>query len=83
MKIKYVHPEKKQCKAREKHNNANIFDYTQFSRGSVKYYTDALFGVMPECDNIVETMQLMGFLLYEGQADAGWYFLIFIDYFNP
>ena len=75
-------PRKKQCKAREKHNNANIFHYTQFSRGSVKYYTDALFGVMPECDNIVETMQLMGFLLYEGQADAGWYFLIFIDYFN-
>ena len=63
----------KQCKAREKHENGNIFNYKQFPRSTVKYFTDALFGVLPECDNIVETMQLMHFILYDGQADAGRY----------
>ena len=42
-----------------------------FPRASVKYFTDALFGEMPECTNIVETIQLMNFLLFDGQANAG------------
>ena len=43
----------------------------QFSKSSVKYFTDALFGVMPECTDIVDTVQLISFLLFDGQADAG------------
>lgn len=61
----------KQVKAREVDPNGNNYDYTQFPKSSVKYFTDALFGVMPECTEIVDTMQLMNFLLFEGQADAG------------
>ena len=30
-----------------------------------------LFGAMPECKDIVDTMQLMNFLLFDGQANAG------------
>ena len=63
----------KQVRAREVDENGNIYNYTQFPRSSVKYFTDALFGVMPECTDIVETMQLMHFLLFEGQAEAGKY----------
>ena len=60
-----------QAKAREVHKDGNIYNYTQFPRSSVKYFTDALFGVMPECTDIVETIQLMNFLLFDGQANAG------------
>ena len=49
----------------------HIYDYTQFPRSSVKYFTDGFFGVMPECTDIVVTMQSMNFLLFEGQADEG------------
>jgi len=63
----------KQSKAREVHENGNIYNYKQFPRASIKYFTDALFGIMPECNDIVETMQLMTFLLFEGQANAGSY----------
>ena len=28
---------------------------------------------MPECTNVVEIIQLMNFLLCDGQANAGWY----------
>ena len=66
------YPKYKQAKAREAHENQNVFNYKQFSRSSVKHFTDALFGVMPECNDIVETLQLMSFLLFEGQADQGW-----------
>ena len=62
-----------QCKAREKHKDGNMFDYKQFSRSSVKYFTDALFGEMPDCYNVAEIMQLMNFLLFDGQANAGSY----------
>ena len=40
-------------------------------RSSVKYFTDALFSMMPECNDIVEIIQLMNFLLFEGQANKG------------
>lgn len=39
----------------------------------MKYFTDALFGIMPKCNDIVETLYLMTFLLFEGQADKGLY----------
>ena len=42
-----------------------------FPRSSVKYFTDALFGMMPECNDIVEMIQLMNFLLFEGQTNKG------------
>ena len=58
-------------KAREVHENGNVYNYKQFSKSSVKYFTDALFGIMPECNDIVETIQLMNFLLFDGQANAG------------
>ena len=61
----------KQVKAREIHENGNMYNYKQFPKASVKYFTDALFGVMPECNDIVVTMQLMSFLLFDGQANAG------------
>ena len=63
--------QKKQCKARERHQNETTFNYKDFPKSSVKYFTDALFGVKPECETIVETIQLMSFLLFEGQADKG------------
>ena len=66
----YYH-EYKQAKAREIHKNGNIFTYNQFPRASVKLFTDALFGDMPKCNDIVETMQLMNFLLFDGQANKG------------
>jgi len=56
--------------ARKADKNGHIFNYKQFSKSSVKYFTDALFGFMPECTEIVDTMQLMNFLLFDGQANA-------------
>ena len=61
----------KQIKAREIDKNGHIFNYNQFPRASVKLFTDALFGDMPQCNDIVETMQLMNFLLFDGQANKG------------
>ena len=60
-----------QVKAREVDENGHIYNYKQFPRSSVKYFTDALFGVMPECKDIVETLQLLNFLLFDGQANEG------------
>ena len=40
-------------------------------RSSVEYFTDGLFGEMPECDDIVKTMPLLEFMLFEGQANKG------------
>ena len=37
---------------------------------------DALFGVMPECTDIVDTIELMSFLLFDGQADAGQFYAL-------
>ena len=42
----------------------------------MKYFTDALFGVMPECTDIVDTIELMTFLLFDGQADAGQFYAL-------
>ena len=61
----------KQVKAREEKENGNIFNYEAFPKASVKYFTDALFGIMPKCDDIIQTIQLMNFLLFEGQATVG------------
>ena len=61
----------KQAKARKVDENGNIFEYEQFPKSIVKYFTDSLFGFMPECTDIVETIQLMNFLLFDGQANAG------------
>ena len=58
-------------KSRENHKDGNIYDYKQFSKSSLKCFTDALFGEMPECTEIVDTIELMSFLLFDGQADAG------------
>ena len=60
-----------QVKAREVDENGHIYNYKQFPRSSVKYFTDALFGVMPECKDIVETLHLLNFLLFDGQANEG------------
>lgn len=60
-----------QVKAREVDENGHIYNYTQFPRSSVKYFTDALFGVMPDCKDIVETLNLLNFLLFDGQANEG------------
>ena len=65
------YPKSEHVKAREVDENGKTYDYSQFPRSSVKYFTDALFGVMPECTDIVETIQLMNFLLFDGQANAG------------
>jgi len=69
--ISYDYLESQQAKAREVDENGNVFKYEQFPKSSVKYFTDALFGFMPECTDIVETIQLMNFLLFDGQANAG------------
>ena len=66
-----LYPFNKQVKAREEKENGNIFNYEAFPKSSVKYFTDALFGIMPKCDNIIQTIQLMNFLLFEGQATVG------------
>jgi len=58
----------KQGKARENKENGNIFNYEKIPKSVVKYFTDALFGIMPKCDDIISTIQLMNFLLFEGQA---------------
>ena len=60
-----------QVKAREVDENGHIYNYKQFPRSSVKYFTDALFGIMPECKDIVETLHLLNFLLFDGQANEG------------
>ena len=60
-----------QVKAREVDENGHIYNYTQFPRSSVKYFTDALFGIMPDCKDIVETLHLLNFLLFDGQANEG------------
>ena len=65
---------KKQVKARERLAEGNIFNYMEFPKSTVQYFTDALFGVFPECKNIVDTIQLMNFVLFDGQANVGWYF---------
>ena len=70
----YINPKRirnQRVKARAHDKNGHIYDYKQFSRSSVKYFTDALFGIMPQCTDIVDTIQLMSFLLFDGQADAG------------
>lgn len=56
--------------ARKADENGHIFNYQNIPKSSVKYFTDALFGIMPECKDIVETMQLMNFLLFDGQAST-------------
>merc|ERR1711990_451156 len=58
-------------KARANEKDGYIYDYKQFAKSSVKYFTDALFGVMPECTDIVGAIELTSFLLFDGQADAG------------
>ena len=60
-----------QVKARAVDENGHIYNYKQFPRSSIKYFTDALFGVMPECKDIVETLHLLNFLLFDGQANEG------------
>ena len=67
----YPNDEQVNLEARKADKNGHIFNYSQFSKSSVKYFTDALFGFMPECTDIGDTMQLMNFLLFGGQANAG------------
>ena len=67
----YPNDKQVNLEARKADKNGHIFNYKQFSKSSVKYFTDALFGFMPECTDIVDTMQLMNFLLFDGQANAG------------
>ena len=67
----YPNDKQVNLEARKADKNGHIFNYKQFSKSSVKYFTDALFGFMPECKDIVDTMQLMNFLLFDGQANAG------------
>ena len=62
--------------ARKADENGHIFNYEQFPKSSVKYFTDALFGDMPECTDIVDTLQLLNFLLFDGQANAGEYWVL-------
>ena len=43
------HSKCKQAKARKVYSDGRIyFDYKMFPKSSVKYFTDALFGVMPK-----------------------------------
>ena len=67
-----------QVKARELDENGYMYDYTQFPRSSVKYFTDALFGIMPECNNIPETLHLLNFLLFDGQANKGLCMFVYV-----
>jgi len=67
----YPNDKQVNLEARKADENGHIFNYEQFPKSSVKYFTDALFGVMPECTDIVDTIQLMNFLLFDGQANAG------------
>ena len=60
-----------QVRARENKENGNIFNYEKFPKSVVKYFTDALFGIIPKCDDIISAIQLMNFLLFEGQATVG------------
>ena len=71
-----VYLDTEQVRARENKEKGNIFNYEKFPKSVVKYFTDALFGIMPKCDDIISTIQLMNFLLFEGQATVGTIFKI-------
>ena len=81
----YINPtriQNQRVKARAHDKNGHIYDYKQFSKSSVKYFTDALFGMMPQCTDIVDTIQLMTFLLFDGQADVGQFSSVQVVDFN-
>ena len=78
VKFDKYYPKNKQVnlEARKADENGHIFNYQGIPKSSVKYFTDALFGIMPECKEIVETLHLLNFLLFDGQANEGLYMFI-------
>ena len=66
-----------QVKARELDENGYMYNYKQFPRSSVKYFTDVLFGIMPKCKN-TETLHLLNFLLFDGQANEGLCMFVYV-----
>ena len=65
--------------ASEKMGNDSIFDYTNYKKQTIRLYLDALHGLPIESIELVDGLELMRFLCYEGKTSKFYSCLKLID----